>query len=278
MSHFSALIENNDIETITLANKICTEFGMDSISAASTLACYQEINNTRLKTDEILSLLTEIGNNQGKGAELSQGSYRYALQNGKPEASMSIKRLELPAFDPRGAFGLSLAYAVSTMGGCYSRANPVSHEILRKPVLTDRFTFSDKARIIYLSENTNACIDSLIACRLIFYAASMEEYAKVFNAVTGDERTALDLIKVGERIYYNDRIMNAKCGFTKADEDLPSRFFNCDGSSSTNIKIKSLVRDEFISARAKYYNIRGLDNNGLPLKEKAEELELIWMN
>ena len=59
----------------------------------------------------------------------------------------------MPAYDPRGAYGMALAYGTSTRGACHLRAYPVSHEILRKPVATDRFSFSGKARIIKLSED-----------------------------------------------------------------------------------------------------------------------------
>ena len=101
---------------------------------------------------------------------------------------MSVKGQELPAYDPRGAYGMALAYAVSTRGGCHLRAYPISHEILRKPVATDRFTFSGKARIIKIAEDLNAVVDSLTACKFVFFAATLEEYAMALTAVTGVER------------------------------------------------------------------------------------------
>ena len=57
MSHFSALLENRDLETVLRANEICNEMGMDTISAAATLACYGELENRTLSPGEILSLL-----------------------------------------------------------------------------------------------------------------------------------------------------------------------------------------------------------------------------
>ena len=98
---------------------------------------------------------------------------------------MTVKGLELPAYDPRGAYGMALGYAVSTRGGCHLRAYPISHEILRKPVATDRFSFAGKARIVKISEDINAAVDSLTACKFLFFAASLEEFAKAFEGVTG---------------------------------------------------------------------------------------------
>ncbi len=276
MSHFSALIGNVDINLVFEANSLCNRYGMDTISAAVTLACHAEITGERLTPGRVLSLLEEIGRGRGIGRELGQGSKRYAAHAGKPGLSMTVKGLELPAYDPRGAYGMALAYAVSTRGGCHLRAYPISHEILRKPVATDRFTFSGKARIIKIAEDQNAVVDSLTACKFIFFAATLEEYANVFTAVTGAETSAQDLMEVGERIYYNERIMNALNGFTKDDDDLPERFFREHGSSGDSIEIPHLDREEFVEARAKYYRIRGLDENGMPKEEVARGLGLTW--
>jgi aldehyde:ferredoxin oxidoreductase len=187
---------------------------------------------------------------------------------------MVVKGLELPAYDPRGAYGMSLAYALSTRGGCHLRAYPVSHEILRKPVATDRFTFSGKARIIKIAEDQNAVVDSLTACKFIFFAAGLEEYAKVYAAVTGIAATAEDLLLAGERIYYQERMMNALNGFTALDDDLPQRFFTEAGSGDEAMAINPLDRAAFLAARAKYYRIRGLDEEGRPTPEKIGELGL----
>lgn len=276
MSHFSALLENEDIEVVTRANALCNEMGMDTISAAATLACFSEISGERLSGYRILSLLEEIGQGEGMGRELGQGSYRYAASKGRSELSFSVKKQELPAYDPRGAYGMALAYATSTRGGCHLRAYPISHEILRKPVATDRFSFAGKARIIKIEEDLNAVVDSLTACKFVFFASSLEEYARAFTTVTGVETTAQDLLKIGERIYYNERIMNAQNGFTSKDDDLPPRFFEEAGSSGTDIEVKPLNREEFLQVRANYYKIRGLDENGVPKEEKAAELGLKW--
>ncbi|MCK4303777.1 MAG: aldehyde ferredoxin oxidoreductase family protein [Candidatus Eisenbacteria sp.] len=276
MSHFSALLLNEDIDVVTKANSICNNLGMDTISAAATLACYAEMEGERLSGERILSLLDAIGHGHGIGRELGQGSFRYAAAKGEPGVSISVKRQELPAYDPRGAYGMALGYATSTRGGCHLRAYPISHEILRKPVATDRFSFAGKARIIKIAEDCNAVVDSLTACKFVFFGASLEEYAKAFTAVTGVETTTQELMRAGERIYYNERIMNALNGFTDADDDLPPRFFEDEGSSGNDMRIAPLDRKEFLRTRARYYRVRGLDQKGMPVSEKAAQLGLQW--
>jgi len=94
--------------------------------------------------EEIGPLLHDIAHRRGEGDLLAEGSRRVAESLGKPRVSMSVKSLELPAYDPRGAYGMALAYATSNRGGCHLRAYPISHEILRKPVASDRFSFSGR--------------------------------------------------------------------------------------------------------------------------------------
>lgn len=272
MSHFSALIENEDMSAVLEANDICMRLGMDTISAGSTLACHSEIEGRRLAPSEVLSLLRDIGT--GRAGDLGTGSRRYAEMRGRPEASMTVKGLELPAYDPRGAYGMALAYAVATRGGCHLRAYPISHEILRKPVATDRLSFAGKARIIKTAEDTNAAMDSIGACRFSLFGATVEEFADALSAVTGIERSGQDLMDLGERVTFRDRIMNGLRGFTAADDDLPARFFEEPGTPGPWPDLPPLPRDEFLEARARYYRIRGLDPDGSPLPGKAEALGL----
>lgn len=270
MSHFTALIGNTDMELVLQANTVCGTLGLDPVSAGATLACLREITGRDYTTESLLAALHEMA----EGGDLGHGSHRVAALCGRPETSMSVKGLELPAYDPRGAYGMALAYATSTRGGCHLRAYPVSHEILRKPVATDRFSFSGKARIIKISEDMNAVVDSLSACKFIFLAASLEEYAKAFTAVTGVEVSGHTLLEIGERIYYNERIMNAANGFDAADDDLPQRFFTEAGTSGGGVTIAPLDRDDFLAVRQTYYRVRGLDVNGIPTPEMTAKLGL----
>lgn len=273
MSHFSALLENTDIHSIVHANHLCNDLGMDTITAASTLSAYSEYINRTISPKEIINLLNDIAWKRGVGNSLADGS-RVFCQHKQLNCSMSVKSQELPAYDPRGAYGIALAYATSTRGGCHLRAYPISHEILRKPSPTDRFSWSGKARMIKLSEDIFAVVDSLIACKFVFFAASLEEYAQIYSSVTGVYSNTNDLQHIGERIVYHERMMNALNGFCDTHDDLPARFFTESGSSNHGIDIPPLSRNDFIESRKKYYRIRGLTENGMPVEKIARELNI----
>jgi aldehyde:ferredoxin oxidoreductase len=112
------------------------------------------------------------------------------------------------------------------------------------------------------------------ACRLIFLAAGLEEYAKALTAVTGQDWSVQSLLEVGERTTVNERRMNAENGFGAADDDLPERFFTEPGTSGGGVEIPPIDREEFLAARRNYYLVRGLDENGDPTSETLQRLGL----
>ncbi len=256
LSHFGALNANSDAESIIKANLLCNDLGMDTISTAATFAAYGEARGGFLSSEEMLEMIRKTAYREGGGDKLAEGSRSYCASLGKPELSMSVKGLELPAYDPRGSYGMALAYCTSTRGGCHLRAYPISQEILRKPVATDRFSFDGKARMIKIAEDNNAVVDSLAVCAFALLGASIEEYAQVLAAATGTPFTGQGLMKTGEEIVLTERRYNAENGFTKMDDFLPERFYTEPGSSGEGIDIPPIDKARFTEEMEKYYRMR----------------------
>jgi len=256
LSHFGALNANPDAESIIRANILCNNMGLDTISTAATIAAYGEARGEFLISDDILDMVRKIAYRQGEGDKLAEGSKRYCASIGKPELSMSVKGLEMPAYDPRGSYGMALAYGTSNRGACHLRAYPISQEILRKPVATDRFSFDGKARIIKISEDTNAIVDSLSVCKFAFLGASIEEYAQLLAGATGIPYTGQGLMKTGEEIIGLEREYNNLNGFTEQDDLLPERFFTDEGSSGEGIDVPCVDRKRYLEEMGRYYRIR----------------------
>ena len=275
VSHFGALNENADLMSIIEANRICNEVGMDTITAASTIACLAEIREKKYTGDTLVGKVKEMASGKGLGELLQMGSRRLAEELGQPGTSMSVKSMEIPAYDPRGAYGMALGYCTSTRGACHLRAYPISHEILRRPVATDRFSFQGKARIIKIAEDVNAAIDSMGACKFAFFGASMEEYALGMKAVTGLEIEPQDLITIGERIFTLERYINCQRGFAKEDDFLPARFYKEHGTPGPGLEIPPIERALFKETLERYYRVRGCSPDGVPTEKRLKELDII---
>jgi len=262
LSHFGALNQIDDLLALLQASAGCYRLGLDPVSAAATLATAAEISGNPVLPAQLAPQLKAISQRKSEGELQALGARRLADALCRPETAMTVKSLELPAFDPRGAYGLALAYCTSGRGGCHTRGNPISHEILRRPVPTDRFSFTGKARMLCIAENAIAAIDSLAVCRYALFGASLEEYADALSAVTGHEYNVGALAGIGERIVLTERSYNQGNGFTCADDQLPERFFTSAGSSDDTMTIPALDRERFFAERRTYYHLRGLTDNG----------------
>uniref|UniRef100_I2PZA5 Aldehyde:ferredoxin oxidoreductase n=1 Tax=Desulfovibrio sp. U5L TaxID=596152 RepID=I2PZA5_9BACT len=269
LAHFTALLGLADPELAVAARNRCLDLGLDAPGAAATLACRAEITGHPLSPDRVLELLAAMGAMAGEGRELGRGAAGYAASRGRAGAAMQVKGVELPAFDPRGASGLALSLAVAPSGPDPWQGGCVAHELLRKPVATDRFTFEGKARAVVLGENAVAAAASLGGCALLSLAVGLEEWALALAAVTGQLVTAGDLAVLGARTVRAERGRNARRGLGAADDDLPARFFTEPGTGGDGFDVPPLSRTDFLAARAKYYRLRGCDADGRPVGPEA---------
>lgn len=182
---------------------------------------------------------------------------------------MHVKGLEIPGYDPRGTFGMGLAYATSDRGGCHQRAWTVKAE-LYDPEL-DRFSFEKKAKIVKDVQDERAAFFSLVLCD--FAPISEENCVDMLNLATGSDHTVENYLKCGERIWNLIRLFNLREGLNPADDKLPSRFFK---DSFTKGPAKGVLLDEegFQKSLKEYYSLRGWDKKGIPTSEKLKELGL----
>ena len=120
-------IGNADLENVCRWNCELDELGMDTISAAGTLAWAMEANEKGLwknglsfgETDKISQVFDDIAHRRGIGNELAEGSRRLSEKYGGREFAIQSKGMELAAYEPRRAVGQGLGYAVANRGGCH---------------------------------------------------------------------------------------------------------------------------------------------------------------
>ena len=276
---FGAQLAVNDLVSITEANYRCNELGLDTISCGNTIGCAMELSELGLLPEKIAwgdagrmkQLVEDIAYQRGLGAELALGSKRLSLKYQRPELSMQVKGLELPAYDPRGVQGQALSFATSNRGGCHMRAYIIGPEILGQPCFMDRFSTEGKAEIVVLFQDISAFVDSSILCRFLQIAMGVDTLARMLNLVTGLDFTEEEIITIGKRIYTLERLFNTKAGLSRKDDTLPPRFLNqkLEEGASRNRLVKL---DEMLD---RYYQLRGWNDNGVPREDTVKDLGIM---
>ncbi|OFX85927.1 MAG: hypothetical protein A2W99_17050 [Bacteroidetes bacterium GWF2_33_16] len=281
----------HDLEKITHANYNCNEYGIDTISAGSSIACAMELSEKGLLDKEayeqirkdigrdlkfgdaeaVVTLTELMGKVEGFGKVLSLGSMRLAQKYGHPEIAMQVKGLELPAYDPRGFYGMSLSLATSNRGACHLKAYLVSTEALATPFEINRFTDKGKPGLVKLYQDLISTIDSMGVCIFTSFALNPIHYANMLSAVIGITIDSTELLKIGERIWTLEKLFNLREGLTRKDDTLPSRLLN-ESYSSGHSKGVTVNLNPLLD---KYYQLRGWSKEGVPTEEKLKELDLL---
>lgn len=273
----------SDLESIIKANYWCNEYGLDTISAATTIAAAMELYQkgyikkedlgdgpelTWGNAEAIIEWTKRMGQGKGLGAKMAEGSYRLCESYGVPELSMSVKKQEMPAYDPRGIQGIGLNYATSNRGGCHVRGYMISPEILGLPEPLDRFTTEGKAGWTKIFQDFTAAIDSVGLCLFTSFALGADDYADLYNAISGTNLSGNDFIESGERVWNIERVFNLKAGIDPSMDTLPKRLLEdpiADGPS------KGWV-NKLSETLPKYYQARGWSESGIPTEARLESL------
>jgi aldehyde:ferredoxin oxidoreductase len=265
-----------DLMAVKKANDLCNELGLDTISMGTTIACAMEMSEKGYIKEKIgfgdsgalIELVRKTGYREGIGNELAEGSYRFAEKHGHPELSMSVKKQEMPAYDARGLQGHGLEYATSVRGGCHVYGYMVSPEVLGSPQKLDPYTSEGKAKWTKTFQDLTATIDASGMCLFSSFPYGAGDYAAALSAVTGLSIDESEALRIGERIWNLQKLMNLKLGFTKDDDTLPKRLLTeplTEGAPKGRVWEREPLLDE-------YYKERGWDRDGVPTPEKLKEL------
>ncbi len=275
----------SDLKAVIKANNACNEVGVDTISAGATIAAAMELaQRGYVKADEladgpaltwgssaaIVEWVKRMGDKEGFGAKLAMGSARLTAAYGAPELAMTVKKLELPAYDPRGLMGHGLQYATANRGGCHVRGYLISPEILGLPEKLDRFALDGKAEWVKIFQDLTAAIDSTGLCLFTSFALGVEDYANLLTAATGNAYSVEDVLTAGDRCFNLERLFNLQEGYTAADDTLPKRFLEEPMPAGPTKGYVHPLKEML----PKYYEVRGWGTDGVPSDEKKKALGL----
>ncbi|WP_231841022.1 aldehyde ferredoxin oxidoreductase family protein [Deferribacter desulfuricans] len=273
----------SDLEAVTKANYICNEYGMDPISAGATLACAMEMYEKGLIPDSdtdmplrfgdpnvLVTMMEKMAKREGFGDKLAEGSYRLAEMYGNANYSMSVKKLEFPAYDGRVAQGMAINYATSNRGACHVRGYLISPEIMGIPEKLDPTSTEGKAEWCKAFQDVTALVDSSGICLFTTFAITSAQITDFLNAACGFDFSEEYYVQCGERVYNLERLFNLNAGIDPSKDTLPKRILEepvPDGPHKGSVARLSEILPE-------YYAVRGWTKDGIPSEDKLKELQL----
>jgi len=274
----------DDLDAVNKANFICNDYGIDTIGTGATVAAAMDLFKMGVITtedtggielnfgdaDAMVAAVEAACKGEGFGKALQDGSYRLGEKYGHTEVSMTSKKQEMPAYDPRGIQGIGLNYATSNRGACHVRGYTISPEVLGIPEKLDPESTVEKPAWVKGFQDLTAAVDSCGMCLFTTFALGAAEIAAQVAAATGVPYTGEEFTKIGERIWNMEKLYNLRVGFTKKDDALPARMTGLpipEGPLAGRLSHVPEMLDV-------YYEARGWDSDGVPSAEKLEELGL----
>jgi len=295
---FGACCGISDLNAITMANYLCNEYGIDTITAGSSIAfameCFEKGILTREKTggieinfgdsDIIVELVEKIAKREGVGDLLAEGTKAMAerLGGGSSAFAMNVKGLELPAYDPRAAKICGLGYVTANRGGDHITGFIEGPTFVDAPILIvedskidDPFKANpEEAKVLVDMEDALTSLDALGGCKFMGALLKAEDLVELIQCATGWDYTVDEFRRSGERIYNLIRVYCAREGIRRKDDILPERLMKeplPDGPAEGMV----IDRETLEMLKDAYYKFRGWNlNDGLPSLAKLKELGL----
>jgi len=291
---FGTMCMNSNIESIAKANDICNRYGIDTITCGATIAfaidCFENglINETDTQgikltwgnSEAIVAMCEKIAKKEGFGALLAEGSAKAALKIGKNASDFltTVKGLEAPMHDSRGAHGYGLAYGVSPRGACHeaslnfnveSGAQYIPEiEALSKDY--EEFSSDGRAQLNVACQDYGMFFSSCaVFCNLGATPLTATHAISMVNYVTGFDYTLDEVINIGKRVWYLKRGLTNLFGARAKDDLLPKRLMTAMEVGPTEGSVPDMEK-----MLSEFYELRGFNKDGVPPKEVLEDVGL----
>jgi aldehyde:ferredoxin oxidoreductase len=309
LATFGSYCGVKDLDAVAYANKLCNEYGLDTIGAGATVAWAMECFENGVLTEDEVGFPLKFGDaaamvratemlakREGFGHVLAEGSRHAAdrLERGH-EYLITVKGAEAPAHMPQAKRSLGLIYAVNPFGADHqsSEHDPMIEagaselQLSRLQMLdiapsqVPQSLGPDKVKFALRSQHFYSFLDTADLCQFVWGPAwtlyGPAETVDFIKAVTGWDDFSLDeLMAVGERRLNMLRLFNAREGLTRRDDKLPRKFFKALSGAGPTGNV-ALTEAEMAEAQDQYYDLAGWDRaTGNPTRETLERLDLAW--
>ena len=302
INSFGARVWNRDLPSIIEADRLCDDYGLDTISAGACIAFAMELfekgilssDDTNLdlhwgNADTIIELVHRIAHRKELGELLGEGVRIASKEIGKGSEyyAMHIKGQEISAQDGRSQQSMGLAQATSSRGADHLKGFPTIDEMgypteaVKRygekylPEIIDGIQTKYKAMVVKDGEEFGTVIDSIGICKFgTFFPPALywDRIATSLSLITGFGIDVPILKTIGERIVNLQRMFNVREGMSRKDDNQPRRLLEEKSPSPGRayghaIYLKPMLDD--------YYQLRSWDiETGIPSDSKLRQLNL----
>ena len=313
---FGTEVGCRNMNTVLVGNHLVNDYGIDTIEIGSLIAWVMELYENGILTDKdtqglklewgndeaVIELIKQVAFREGLGDILAEGPLAAAEKFGPDSLKylIQIKGMSNPNTDERAAPGLALSVAVSSRGSDHLRGMPaidlynlpleVLESVYRGPdgydgPITNRYTeYEGKPRMVMWQELCYMTAESLGICKYhtVFLSPNhpaFGEFSKLIKLNTGLEFDEMDLWNCADRCYTIERLFNLREGLTRADDMLPSRYF--DEPTKLGLPMargKRIDREKFEAMLDEYYQLHEWDVKGVPTPQLLKRLAIsdLW--
>ncbi len=297
-------LDITDPTAVAAANQLCNDLGLDTITMGGLAGYLFEALGKKAIDREtavegrslgfgdvegLLWLIEQTARRQGVGEVLAGGFEAAVAHFGKKTEryAVHVKNHGLAVHMPQVKPSLAVIYAACPIGADHMSSEHdwllAGHSELGKALGIfgpgdAHSTDLSKVRMAVYSQYYYSALDALALCMFCWGPGNLFSYRDLEDLVryaTGWEFTLWELMKAGERRVNMMRQLNARRGFGKALDRLPSRLFRRlpDGPR----KGHRVDRKAFQRMLAQYYALMGWNSRtGNPTEGKLMELGLDW--
>ena len=183
---FGPNINAKDLKKVINLNYVCDLLGMDTISAAASIAFAMELKEKGMadfgvdfgETGNLDEVLRKIAMREGIYSDLANGSKWMSEKYGGKEFAMHSKGLEMASYEPRRSVGMGLGYAVSNRGGCHLNGGYLALFESVGVLSLDAQSPSGKAELTVFMQDT---MEAISAAGFCMFTAQTVIPAPIFN-------------------------------------------------------------------------------------------------
>jgi aldehyde:ferredoxin oxidoreductase len=297
LAAFGPMCLNDDMESLVYANELCNLYGLDTISAGSTVAfaieCFEngiittkDTDGLELRwgnSDAIIKVLEKMCRREGIGDVLAEGAKRAAeiFGGGAEKFAMHSGGEMLAMHDPRCYPGWGATYVSDAAPGRHTRGgtafaehggvNEIVYPGLGVPTKLERYNTEGKGKYHAILAGWQHWVNTSGVCLFAVDAMPMA-FLECMNAITGWDLTYEEIAETGKRITTLLQAFNVREGFRPGDFKLPERV---NGNPAMKVGGLKGVTIDSEGLKRQFYEAMGFDvETGAVSKERVTALGL----